>query len=138
MGCDAYATGKGPDEEAQADYFSSNWADILLNLGGGPGEGNGIGAVYFEWMDEWWKSSKGFPQGDPKIHNTAGDDPNAPAPDRWSNEEWYGIMGQGDGKNSHFLRRSRKIYETIRRYWRNDRESTTPTRDIIRQNGENI
>lgn len=117
MGCDAYATGVGLDEAAQADYFSKNWEDIAMNLGDGPGEGNGIGTVIFEWMDEWWKSSHGYPQGSPNSHDTRGDDSNAPYPDKWSNEEWCGIMGQGDGKSSPYLREIREVYHTAKRAW---------------------
>ena len=116
FGCDAYAQGRGPDEEAQADYFRQNWEDIALNMSGNRGEGNAIGGVVFEWMDEWWKSARGDAWGDPFVHNAESDTMN-PFPDSWANEEWLGVMGQGDGKESHFLREKRKVYDEIARMW---------------------
>ncbi|MBI4353063.1 MAG: hypothetical protein HY593_03960, partial [Candidatus Omnitrophica bacterium] len=117
MGCDAYAEGKGADEYAQADYFRLNWKDIELNAAGNPGEGNAIGGVLFEWMDEWWKTLKGDAWGDPFIHNTQGDF-RGPFPDSWAHEEWFGIFGQGNGSQSPFLREPRRVYEVIQKCWR--------------------
>ena len=103
-GCDAYYDGRGVDEEGQAQYHKGNWKDIEYNLAGGQGAGNALGGVIFEWLDEWWK---------------AGDDTNGqatypqsalPFPDGWAHEEWFGMSGQGDGKNSPFLRDLRKAY----------------------------
>jgi beta-glucuronidase len=116
MGCDAYTEGKGVDEQPQADYFTLNWKDIELNVAGAAGEGNAIGGVVFEWMDEWWKSSRGNSWGDPDIHNEAPDTRGA-APDGWMHEEWLGIFGQGDGSESHFLREPRKVYQAIKKSW---------------------
>lgn len=116
MGCDAYAEGRGPDEEAQAEYFLSNWEDIELNRAFGRGEGNAIGGSVFQWMDEWWKSSRGDGWGSPSRHDTDPDTDFA-SPDGWSHEEWYGIFGQGDGSDSPFLREPRKVYEAIRSRW---------------------
>lgn len=117
MGSDAYAEGKGADEESQAEYFRQNWKDIELNSPGQRGEGNAIGGLLFEWMDEWWKSSKGNGWGDPEIHNTEGDSPNAPFHDGWFHEEWFGIFGQGDGKKSPFLREPRRVYSAVQLAW---------------------
>ena len=55
----------------QADYLRGNWDDIEWNLGGGPGVGNAIGGVLFEWMDEWWKAGAP-PTFDPSVHSTIG------------------------------------------------------------------
>ncbi len=116
MGCDVYAEGKGTDEKGQARYFTSNWADITGNAAGARGEGNSLGGVFFEWMDEWWKTSKGDSWGDPQTHNTEGDF-QGPFPDGWMHEEWLGIFGQGDGRSSPFLREPRAVYEEIRGSW---------------------
>lgn len=117
MGSDAYATGRGPDEEAQSEYFRQNWEDIRLNGAGGRGEGNAIGGLCFEWMDEWWKGTRKDNWGNPGDHDTDCDNPNAPYDDGCANEEWFGIFGQGDGGDSPFLREPRKIYETIKAEW---------------------
>jgi beta-glucuronidase len=117
MGCDAYSNKKGVDEKGQAKYLFENWKDIELNLAGAPGEGNGIGGVVFEWMDEWWKTSKGNSWGDPDKHNTEGDF-QGPFPDGWMHEEWLGIFGQGHGKHSPFLRQPRLVYATLKKLWK--------------------
>ncbi len=123
MGADAYMTGKGPDEEGQSDYFLQNWEDICLNLAGRRGEGNGIGGVVFEWMDEWWKGTQKNSWGNPDTHETDCDNPNAPYDDGCSNEEWFGIFGQGDGVSSPFLREPRKIYDTMKQVWTKKEDS---------------
>ena len=117
MGADVYATNQGPDEEAQSEYFRQNWEDIRLNMAGGRGEGNAIGGVYFEWLDEWWKGTQGNSWGNPNDHDADCDNPNAPYDDGCANEEWFGIFGQGDGSQSPFLREPRKLYETIKAVW---------------------
>jgi hypothetical protein len=95
-------------EEEQAIFLANQWRDIEFNLGGGPGAGNGIGGILFEWLDEWWKAGPP-PQYDPGVHDTTGQF-GGPFPDGWSYEEWYGIAGQGNGKNSPFVRQLRKTY----------------------------
>ena len=109
-GVPAYHHIKSPPEaEAlQAEYLKNNWEDIERNLGGGPGVGNAIGGFLFEWMDEWWKAGPP-PQYDPAIHDIVGQF-GGPFPDGWSYEEWYGVVGQGDGKNSPYERQLRKAY----------------------------
>jgi len=116
-GSDAYADGQGEDEDAQAEYARGNWLDMELNFAGNTGEGNVIGGIAFEWMDEWWKTSKGDSWGDPQHHNTRADF-RAPFEDSWMHEEWLGIMGQGNGRNSHFMREVRKVYYALQELWR--------------------
>lgn len=117
MGCDAYSKIKGLDEAAQADYLEANWQDIEFNRSDSPGEGNAIGGVLFEWMDEWWKTSKGDGWGDPYIHNREADYPNA-FPDAWAHEEWMGLLGQGNGSHSPYLREPRKAYFKMSEIWK--------------------
>jgi len=97
-------------EEAQAEFLRNDWEDIERNLGGGPGQGNGIGGIIYEWMDEWWKAGPAF---DPAIHSTIGQF-QGPFPDGWSYEEWYGIVSQGDGRHSPFLRQLRPAYDLFK------------------------
>ncbi len=118
MGCPAYSDDKGGvDDKAQAEYIVSNWKDIEINLAGNRGEGNAVGALVFEWMDEWWKTSKGNSWGNPNNHDTKGDF-QGPFPDGWMHEEWLGIYGQGDGSHSPFMREPRKAYEAIKKAWK--------------------
>jgi len=118
-GCDSYCVrSTGLDEDGQAKYHLGNWKDIEYNLAGGFGVGNSIGGVIFEWLDEWWKS----PSCSPKIHDTTRDVASA-FPDGWSSEEWLGIVGQGDGSNSPFLRRLKKTYEAYKDIWNKTKKS---------------
>jgi hypothetical protein len=113
FGCDAYWTGKGPDETTQANYIRHCWEDIVYNAAGEPGEGNSIGGVVFEWCDEWWKDTNG------DAVNRQNREPTIEAafPDGWSQEEWLGITGQGDGRNSPFLRELRVACPMLEELW---------------------
>jgi beta-glucuronidase len=109
-GCDAYDSRKNAeDEKTQALYHAAAWEDIARHVAGGPYEGNAIGGMIFEYLDEWWKS----PSGALDAHDTSKDTAMA-VPDGWSSEEWDGIMSQGDGGDSPFLRVPRQAYELYR------------------------
>ncbi|MFH1202597.1 MAG: glycoside hydrolase family 2 TIM barrel-domain containing protein [Candidatus Omnitrophota bacterium] len=112
-GCSAYAEGKSTEEaEAlQAEYHRSAWEDTSLNMTGQDGFGNALGAILFEWLDEWWKAYE------PSVHDTKGLF-TGPFPDGFMHEEWLGIVGQGNGSLSPFLRQSRKSYFTYKELWR--------------------
>ena len=113
FGCDAYATAKGPDEEAQEFYLKNAWEDIAHNAAGGPGEGNSIGGILFEWLDEWWKDTRGDPWDEQNTEQTV----ELAFPDGFSQEEWLGIVSQGNGRSSPFQRVPRKAYYTIKELW---------------------
>jgi beta-glucuronidase len=110
FGCPAYHHSKSEAEAEvlQAEVLKNNWEDIERNMGGGPGQGNSLGGVIYEWMDEWWKAGPP-PAFDPGRHSTTGQF-QGPFPDGWSYEEWYGIVSQGDGRHSPFLRQLRPAY----------------------------
>jgi len=112
FGCPAYAEGKSLDdaEEAQAEYLRGAWDDIEINIAFGTGEGNSIGGVVFEYLDEWWKAYEPF------IHDTKSLF-TGPFPDGFMHEEWLGIASQGDGKQSPFLRQLRKSYFMYKKSW---------------------
>ncbi|MDP2939500.1 MAG: glycoside hydrolase family 2 TIM barrel-domain containing protein [Candidatus Omnitrophota bacterium] len=113
-GSPAYAEGKSFEEaEAlQADYLLGCWEDIEYNLAGSKeGVGNALGAVVFEWLDEWWKAYE------PCVHDTKGLFA-GPFPDGFMHEEWLGVASQGDGLRSPFLRQLRKGYYEYQRIWR--------------------
>ncbi len=121
-GCDAYWTGKGPDEDAQVDYNLKNWQDIEFNRAGNPnGAGNAIGGFAFEWLDEWWKDSLNYFE-DPVDHQTARAVFPMPFPDGQAQEEWFGFMSQGAGNASPFLRVPRKVYYAYQKIWGNEPE----------------
>jgi beta-glucuronidase len=112
-GCPSYMEGKLKEfgEAAQTEYLKASWEDILYNSAGNRGAGNSIGGVLFEWLDEWWKAYE------PALHdasrNWAG-----PFPDGWNYEEWLGVVSQGDGKNSPFLRQVKKAYFAYQEMWK--------------------
>jgi len=112
-GCPAYANhlSREDAEQAQADYHNGAWSDIILNSAGtADGVGNAIGGVVFQWIDEWWKNYE------PAFHDkTAG--ALGPFPDGYMYEEWFGLTGQGNGKNSPFLRHLRKVYDYYKSVW---------------------
>jgi len=98
-------------EEAQAQYHIGNWIDINENLlGGARGMGNSLGGVAFEWMDEWWKNYEPF------FHDRKSD-AIGPFPGGYYFEEWFGLIGQGKGQHSPFLRQLRKSYFVYKELW---------------------
>jgi len=111
-GCPAYSKGMTRDqaEQAQADYLLGCWEDIEDNMAGGKGEGNAIGGIVFEYLDEWWKAYE------PSFHDTKGLFTGA-FPDGFMHEEWLGVCGQGNGDLSPFLRRLRKSYYAYKEIW---------------------
>lgn len=113
FGCPSYAQGKSVDqaEELQGQYHLGSWEDIENNMAFQGQVGNALGAVIFEWLDEWWKAYE------PALHDTKGLW-TGPFPDGYMHEEWLGITGQGDGKQSPFLRQLRKAYYTYQKKWK--------------------
>ncbi len=98
-------------QAAQAAYHKGNWLDIKGNSAGyADGVGNAVGGVAFEWLDEWWKNYE------PAIHDTKADVV-GPFSGGYYYEEWFGLIGQGDGKNSPYLREPREVYYTYRDLW---------------------
>lgn len=112
-GCPAYAEGKSAEEaeKLQADYHFGSWEDISGNMAFAGGEGNALGGIVFEWLDEWWK------QYESSTHDERGV-AMGPFPDGYFHEEWFGLCGQGDGKLSPFLRQLRNSYYLYKRMWR--------------------
>lgn len=100
-------------EEQQALYHKGSWLDIMANSAGyADGDGNALGGIVFEWMDEWWKNYEPF------RHDTKAD-VIGPFPGGYYFEEWFGIVGQGDGSQSPFLRQPRKAYYMYKEIWNN-------------------
>ncbi len=112
-GCPSYAPHltKEEAEEAQASYHRGNWEDIKENTAGHPeGIGNALGGVAFEWLDEWWKNYEPFFHD--RKSNAIG-----PFPGGYYYEEWFGVVAQGNGQKSPFLRQLRKSYFTYKELW---------------------
>ncbi len=96
---------------AQADYHEGSWMDIQANAAGrAEGDGNAVGGVAFEWVDEWWKNYE------PMKHDTKAD-VIGPFAGGYYFEEWFGLTGQGDGSQSPLLRHLRKAYFMYQKLW---------------------
>jgi beta-glucuronidase len=119
-GCPAYQRDVSRDraELDQAMYHFGNWVDIADNLAG-RGAGNALGGIIFEWSDEWWKAGQP-PRFSPTVQETV---PNwaGPYPGGFMFEEWLGLVTQGDGSASPFLRQLRRSYELYQQLWSQER-----------------
>lgn len=116
FGCDAYYTGKGPDEQMQSRWLLKNWQDIVDNRIGNSGVGNAIGGFVFQWVDEWWKDTLNYFENPTDQQSTRAVFP-MPFPDGYAQEEWFGIFSQGKGTCSPFLRVPRKAYYDLKALW---------------------
>ena len=103
----------GLNEDRQAAYHKNCWHDILKNRAGHH-TGNSIGGMAFEWVDEWWKTGKPF---DHASKGTSGQQGNGLAP--WT-QEYCGLVSQGNGRYSPFMRRLRKVYFMYQKLWKTD------------------
>ena len=110
-GCPAYQKGKPREmsEVDQAKYHQGEWEDIFYNSAG-YGAGNSIGGIIFEYLDEWWKAYE------PDTHDRDGLY-TGPFPGGMVYEEWFGIVGQGDGSKSPYMRQLRESYFLYKRIW---------------------
>lgn len=113
-GCDAYHEGMGVHEDNQVMYLDGALRDIVLNQAGGPGIGTSIGGVVFEYLDEWWKDTH---SNDPEDAHQIKPSGFFPFPDGHNHEEWFGIVGQGNGRHSPFQRQLRKAYDYFKKKW---------------------
>jgi beta-glucuronidase len=112
-GCSAYVYcfSREAAQEKQSDYLEASWKDIVDNGAFAGGQGNAVGGILFEWLDEWWKGYE------PAAHDTKGLWV-GPFPDGFMHEEWLGVAGQGDGALSPFLRQLRETYYTYQKLWK--------------------
>jgi beta-glucuronidase len=112
-GCPAYSkmVTLAQADGDQARWHRASWLDVEANAAGGlSGSGNAVGAIVFAWLDEWWKNYE------PARHDTKAD-VKGPFPGGYYYEEWFGLISQGDGKSSPFLRQLRQSYFTYKDLW---------------------
>jgi hypothetical protein len=152
FGSDAYnAYEKNEDEDSQAEFLESQWAEIYKNLAAGlsalsknnpDGVGNCLGGTMFEWNDEWWKHQESNGNGW-SIQDTESN---------WSNgayyfdikaernmnmnEEWFGLIKLLEEKDKSVCTKTnaatclegidkrvpRKAYYVIREFWKRPHE----------------
>jgi hypothetical protein len=81
FGIDAYDNVAGSeDPESQATWDALQWRAIRAKT---------LGGTLMAYNDEWWKA------GVPSAHDTGGF-PRDTHPDRFSNEEWWGVVSVAD------------------------------------------
>jgi len=116
FGCPAYQAGKPREvsELGQALYHFGSWIDLEDNMAG-RGVGNALGGVVFAWVDEWWKAGQP-PRFSPTVQETIFNWP-GPFPGGHMFEEWLGVVSQGDGSASPFLRQLRPSYRFYQQVW---------------------
>ncbi|EKD27798.1 MAG: Non-specific serine/threonine protein kinase [uncultured bacterium] len=107
FGIGAYnSVSKIEDDTYQLNYLKGSWQDIISNralIFPEKGEGNSIGGIINEWLDSWNSDSN------PGEHDSGITKTNI-TPDGFIHNEWMGIVSQGNGKHSPFLRSPRKSY----------------------------
>ncbi|MDP0492297.1 MAG: glycoside hydrolase family 2 TIM barrel-domain containing protein [Verrucomicrobiota bacterium JB023] len=120
-GCDAYnAVTHQEDELAQARMIHANWDEIYQHSGTRKGEGNCLGAMVFQWADEWWKTGQ---QINLHQHDRTATWYNAEyrfdaAADPNMNEEWFGVCAiYPEVVDGAHLIRPRAAYYTLREIW---------------------
>ncbi|MCK5707329.1 MAG: hypothetical protein KAI43_06710 [Candidatus Aureabacteria bacterium] len=107
FGTDSYYNEKGERQDLQKEVLINCWEDIVYNSAGNNGTGNSIGGCFFEWLDEWWKDTH---SGDSAFAQTTKSQFLFPTFDGYGHEEWLGIISQGDGSKSPFLRQPKEAY----------------------------
>jgi hypothetical protein len=102
FGVDAYDNDvPAVDEQAQADWGVLQWRII---------EAKTLGGTVMEYSDEWWKA------GNPASHDTGGFVRDA-MNDRFSNEEYWGVVFIGDSGGSCNDVAPRLVYAALRSEW---------------------
>jgi beta-glucuronidase len=116
FGTDSYNSAKKfEDEQYQAKYHTGAWRDIEKNSFWGSGAGNSIGGVVYNWLDKWWLI------GSNKEHDITLGARSGNTQDGFFQDEWLGIVSQGSGKASPFLRRLKQVYYTYQeKLWNKD------------------
>ncbi|HEY1012147.1 MAG TPA: cellulase family glycosylhydrolase, partial [Herpetosiphonaceae bacterium] len=122
FGTDAYNNAAGrADEAAQATYYRQSWEQgVKPNLSAANAQRPVLGAMAFEWNDEWWKADGPRDRQDPGGWANA----NLP-PDGFMNEEWFGLASALP-EGSAGPRSYRQAYAALKALWATG-APTTPT-----------
>ncbi|MEM1083326.1 MAG: hypothetical protein AAGI48_04340 [Verrucomicrobiota bacterium] len=123
-GCDAYnAHEKREDQLSQARMIHDNWIDLYRNTADNGGEGNCIGALAFQWADEWWKEGQNV---NLTVHNTEAGwhhqeyRHDAAAPNNM-NEEWFGVCSiREEAVDGAHIIQPRAAYFVLKDLWKRD------------------
>lgn len=131
-GCDAFnAVQQREDQLSQAEMIHHNWIDLYRNTAGNGGSDNCIGALCFQWADEWWKHGQEY---ELEIHNTQaswshGGYPHDAAAGQNMNEEWFGVCSiRREAIDGAHLIQPRAAYYTLKELWKKDPYTLDPKR----------
>ncbi len=120
-GCDAYDAAKQQENQlAQGEYIYRNWVDLYRNTGANGGAGNCIGALAFEFADEWWKHGQSV---NLRVHDTTASWRNTAfqydiAAGNNMNEEWFGLCSiREEEVNGIHLVTPRAAYFVLKDLW---------------------
>ncbi|HNX68286.1 MAG TPA: interleukin-like EMT inducer domain-containing protein [Candidatus Omnitrophota bacterium] len=85
-GGDSYDHRTGAENQTmQAGMSGGLWDEVYFDLSAERTNGAVIGALAFEWSDEWWKNSVDG------VHSVSYESNNG-QPDGYNDEEWFGIV----------------------------------------------
>ena len=73
------------NQSMQAEWGRRLWDEAYFDLSAERTQGTVVGALAFEWNDEWWKN------GSPGSH-TLTSERNGGQPDGYNDEEWFGLV----------------------------------------------
>jgi hypothetical protein len=117
FGCDAYNAssalgGTGERQDIQNLTISGQWTNLSTpsQFSAAASTNVLVGAVVFEYSDEWWK----YPAGDQGAHNTQTGWINSFYSDSTMQEEWWGLVSIAPGTN---IRTARTAYNTLATRW---------------------
>jgi len=109
------------DAAMQVRYLSAQWNEISASLSAQDASRPLIGAIWFEWTDEWWKADNGTTRvcttHDSPVQFTRSSDTDDPD----YNEEWFGLTAiratDAISNPSGTARRLRPSYTTLQTLW---------------------
>jgi hypothetical protein len=138
FGADAFNVATGmEDQYNQASFLKDQWEELYTQSFGKGKSQNVLGGFVFEWIDEWWKH--GMETG-LDIHDTKGTWNNGAydfdaMPGRMNmNEEWFGIVAQGELTEGGIHRRiPRASYFLLQKIWALDiyRSTSKQIKDLF-------
>ncbi|MDD5226122.1 MAG: interleukin-like EMT inducer domain-containing protein, partial [Candidatus Omnitrophica bacterium] len=86
FGADSYDHRTGKENQAmQGQMDAQLWDEVYFNLSADRTKGTLIGALGFEWNDEWWKNGG-------TTNHTVASEKNGGQPDGYNDEEWFGLV----------------------------------------------
>ena len=100
FGVDSFDNSTGTfNEENQATTLANLWDEIDHDYNN---NGRVSGGFIFEWSDEWWKAGGQWNSTSMTQELQNAGFPNPNTPDRFSNEESYGVVGIVPNRITHF------------------------------------